>query len=139
MFVEQVSVFLENRTGRMAELTSILAEAGIDTIALSVADTHDFGVVRIITDDNVAALELLRKNGFTATVNKLIGVSVDDRPGGLALVLGLLKDNGIDVEYLYSFSRISGNRAVILLKVAEPDKALKIFAEHKIKLVDGNF
>lgn len=139
MFVEQVSVFLENRTGRIAELTSLVANAGIDTVALSIADTHDFGVVRIVTDDNARTLELLRANGFSATLNRLVGVKVDDQPGGLASVLQVLKENSIDIEYLYSFSRIAGGKAVILLKVADDERALKVFEAHNIKTVDEKF
>jgi len=118
--VEQVSVFLENSTGRLAELTRALGEADIDMHALMVADTESFGVVRIICDTPQAARALLERLGFSVTLTSVLAVEVPDRPGGLASVLEALGRAGKNVEYAYCFVEPSGDAAVDVLKVDDP-------------------
>jgi hypothetical protein len=125
---------LENRKGRIAALADILSKENINLIELFIADTTEFGIVRLITDDNERALKVLKENGFTVTSNNLIGVEVADAPGGLSSILAAFEADGIDIEYLYSFSRKEAGRAFILVKVADNEVALKTLAKHKIKL-----
>lgn len=118
--VQQVSVFLENSKGRLAQLTRALGDAGIDMHALMVADTEDFGVVRIICDTPRRASGLLDEQGFSATLTPVLAVEVPDRPGGLADVLEALGAVGLNVEYAYCFVEPSGEAAVDVLKVDDP-------------------
>jgi hypothetical protein len=123
--IDQVSVFLENKTGHLAELSRALGNAGINMHALMVADTEEFGVVRVICDTPRQASALLDDQGFSATVTPVLAVGVPDRPGGLADVLEVLLREGIDVEYAYCFVEPSG-AAVDIFKVEGPgaDEAL---------------
>jgi hypothetical protein len=118
--IEQVSVFLENSTGRLAELSRALGDAGIDMHALMVADTEDFGLVRIICDTPNRAKDLLDVQGFSATVTPVLAVEIPDRPGGLADVLEALGAANINVEYAYCFVEPSGAAAVDIFKVDGP-------------------
>lgn len=118
--IDQLSVFLENREGRLAELTRTLGDAGINMRALMVADTAEFGVVRIICDRPAEARRVLEDRGFSVTVTPVIAVEVPDKPGGLADVLETLGASGLNVEYAYCFVEPSGNAAVDVLKVDAP-------------------
>jgi len=121
--VEQVSVFLENTAGRLAELTRVLGDAGINMRALMVADTSEFGVVRIICDTPRRAVQVLDDAGFGASIAEVLAVEVPDRPGGLADVLEALQSEGINVEYAYCFVEPSGDKAVDIVRVDEPERA----------------
>lgn len=132
MLVEQIAVFLENRKGRLAAMTEALSEANIDLVSLNIADTNDFGIVRIISTNNENALAVLKQKGFTARISQLIGIELNDTPGALASVLRLLSDNEIELEYLYSFARIEQKKAIVLLKVSEEDRALKALVDSNI-------
>lgn len=125
--IDQLSVFLENKTGRLAELTRALGDAGINMRALMVADTAEFGVVRIICDRPNEARRVLEEQGFSVTITPVIAAEVPDRPGGLADVLETLGKSGVNVEYAYCFVEPSGNAAVDVLKVDAPgaDDALR--------------
>ena len=118
--VEQVSVFLENTAGRLAELTRALGDAGIDMRALMVADTEQFGVVRIMCDTPRRAKDLLDEAGFSASLTPVIAAEIPNRPGGLADVLESLDKAGANVEYAYCFVETSGDAAVDVLKVDDP-------------------
>jgi hypothetical protein len=118
--IDQVTVFLENRAGRLAELCRTLGDAGIDMHALMIADTEEFGLVRIICDLPNKAAHLLDEGGFSATVTPVIAVEIPDRPGGLADVLEALDATGISVEYAYCFVEPSGAAAVDIFKVDAP-------------------
>ncbi|WP_323745515.1 ACT domain-containing protein [Parvivirga hydrogeniphila] len=134
--VEQVSVFLENTTGRLAELTRVLGDAGINMRALMVADTSEFGVVRIICDTPRRAVQLLDDAGFGASLTEVLAVEVPDRPGGLADVLEALQADGINVEYAYCFVEPTGSAAVDILRVDEPERARQALARARIALAD---
>ncbi|MCL4079671.1 ACT domain-containing protein [Coriobacteriia bacterium Es71-Z0120] len=136
MMVEQVSVFLENTTGRLAELTRVLGDAGINMRALMVADTSEFGVVRIICDTPRRAVQLLDDAGFGASLTEVLAVEVPDRPGGLADVLEALQADGINVEYAYCFVEPTGSAAVDILRVDEPERARQALARARIALAD---
>jgi hypothetical protein len=118
--IDQLSVFLENRVGRLAELTRALGDAGIDMHALMVADTEEFGVVRIVCDTPKKAARILDDQGFSASVTPVIAVEIPDRPGGLADVLEALGAEGIGIEYAYCFVEPSGAAAVDIFKVDGP-------------------
>lgn len=135
--VNQMAVFIENRKGRILELTKVLGENGIDLLTLSIADTKDFGILRCITRDNKKAEKVLQNAGFTVTGTELIGVEVGDTPGGLAFVLQTLDEQNINVEYLYSFAHTSTSTAVILFKVSDEALALKVLKDKNIKVIDS--
>jgi hypothetical protein len=119
--IQQISVFLENTPGRLGQLTRALGDAGINMHALMVADTEEFGVVRIIADEPHRAKEILDGLGFSAKLTPVVAVEVPDRPGGLADVLEALGDSGINVEYAYAFVEPKGDNAVDVFKIDVPD------------------
>jgi len=125
MTIEQLSVFLENKPGKLLEAIEAIAEAGIDLRALSLADTADFGILRIIVDRPESALEALQKAGYLVKSIDVIPVSVGDRPGGLSAVLRILADAGVDVEYTYAFVAHSRDRAYVILRVNDNTAAIE--------------
>ncbi len=129
MLLTQISTFVENTPGRFAIITDLLENANIDIRALSVAETTDFGLLRMIVSDADRAEQLLRGAGIDVSKTEVIGVGISDRPGGLAMALTTLKKAHISVEYMYSFvSRVNG-MAFIILRVADNDAALKALQE----------
>jgi len=135
MLVKQISVFVENKPGRLAKLTRALADSGIDLIAICIADTVDFGILRCIVDDPDKAVDVLKKSGFTASTTKVLAVELPDKPGGLAAVLGYLSEADIDVEYIYSFVRSRKEKALILFKVDNPDRAIEILSQKQVPIL----
>lgn len=135
MLVKQLSVFMENKPGRLFKLTNTLGKEGLDFVTLSIADTKDYGIVRFIARDNERAYDILKKAGFAVEQTSLIGVEVPDVPNALANVIGLLEQENINIEYLYSFVLTNYNTAKILLKVVDADAAVKLFNEKGIKLL----
>src|SRR5512139_3267926 len=133
--VEQISIFLENKSGRLAEVTSILARGGINIRALSLADTADFGIFRLIVNDPASAERLLKENGFTMARNEVVAVVVPDRPGGLAGILAALQGKGINVEYMYAFVQRSEGNAVLIFRFDETDKALDVLRAAGISML----
>ncbi|MDR1510089.1 MAG: ACT domain-containing protein [Synergistaceae bacterium] len=132
MTVDQISVFIENKPGTLAELTGIVGDAGIDLRALSLADTADFGVLRLIVDDPDKALELLRKAGFAVSITRVLAVPITDSPGGLAKVLRILADEGVSVEYSYAFITRKQGKAYVILRVENNELALGILTRKGI-------
>lgn len=126
MLMKQMSVFVENTTGRLSDLTGVLAENNIDIIACTIADTVDFGILRCIVEDPEKATEILKEHGFTASITEVIAVSVEDKPGGLDKILKALAAAGIGIDYIYSTIRAVTGEATIIMKVEEPKKALEI-------------
>ena len=137
MRVEQISIFLENRAGRLAEITRILGEAGINIRALSLADTSDFGILRLIVSDNDKAKTVLRERGFTVGKTNVVAVEVEDRPGGLNRILEILSKENINVEYMYAFVQHSGENAVIIFRFDDIDAAVKLLLDNNIKVLEG--
>ncbi len=135
--VEQLSIFLENRAGRLAEVTKVLAEANINIRALSVADTSDFGILRLIVSDNEKAKKVLKENGFTVKKTTVVPVEVEDKPGGLHKILEILKEKNINIEYMYAFVQQSGKNAVMIFRFDKTDEALKLLKERNIKVLTG--
>ena len=124
MTVKQISVFLENKEGRLLDVTRHLGEAGVNIRALCVADTSDFGVVRLIVEDPDRANDSLKDHGFTVKETTVIAVEVDDRPGGLSGVLKPLVEQEMNVEYLYCFLEKSAENAVVIIRVEEAEQAV---------------
>lgn len=135
MTIKQLSVFAENRSGGLLDVIHTLGNAGIDIRALNVADTQDFGILRLIVADIDKAKELLTDSGVICTVTDVIGVKVPDTPGGLAHVLTLLAEHNVNVDYLYAFVSVSGSSAYLVLRVADNDSAVKILTAAQIQLV----
>ncbi|MDD6800166.1 MAG: ACT domain-containing protein [Firmicutes bacterium] len=129
MIIKQISVFVENRSGRMAEITRDISEGGVNIRALSVADTDNYGVLRFIADDPVKAEKVLRDSGMTVTLTDVLGVGIDDTPGGLSKVLTELADHSIQVEYMYAFISKKENRAGVVLRVENAEEAAKLLTE----------
>ena len=135
MLVKQLSVFMENRPGRLYKLTHALGKEGIDFVTLSIADTKDFGIVRFIARDNERAYEILKKEGFTVGITELIGVEVADRPNALAEVVSLMEEGSINIEYLYSFVLTNHNSAKILMRDNDTERAVALLEKKGIKLL----
>ena len=129
-----MSVFVENTTGRLADLTRILADNDIDIKASTIADTVDFGILRCIVPDPEAATEILKAAGFTASITEVVAVSLEDKPGGLHRVLKILSDAEVGVDYIYSTIKPQNDEAVIMIKVAEPDRAVEVLTANGVKL-----
>jgi hypothetical protein len=137
MRVEQISVFLENRTGRLAEITRVLGDAGINIRALSLADTSDFGILRLIVSDNEKAKEALKEHGFTVGKTSVVAVEVEDRPGGLNRILEILSKEDVNVEYMYAFVQHSGANALMVFRFDDIDAAVKVLTDNNIKVLEG--
>jgi hypothetical protein len=133
--VKQLSIFLENKAGRLAEVTGILAEAGINIRALALADTTEFGVMRLIVDDHQKAQAIMKSQGVAVAATDVVAVNVADRPGGLHHILDLLYGGGINVEYMYAFVQHSGSWAIMIFRFDKVDKALALLEEHGIETV----
>ena len=130
--VYQISVFLENRAGQFAEITGILAENGIDLRAISIAETADYGILRMIVDNAQKTTAILMQHGYLLTMTPVLVVPVPDQPGGIAPVLATLAEGNIDIEYMYSlFTHIEG-KAYIVFRVAEAEKFITLLGSHGI-------
>lgn len=134
--MKQLSVFVQNERGRLAALTKLLADHGIDLLALSIADTSSFGILRAIVNDPAKAVQVLREAHATVSLTEVLAVKVPDSPGGLAGALALLEQESISVEYLYSFVRNSDGQAVILFKVEALERAKEALREKGYTLIE---
>lgn len=132
MTVKQISVFVENKIGGLADITDVLAKAGVNIRALSIADTSDFGILRLIVDDVFAAGNALKENGNIYSINDVLAVAGDDKPGSIARIVSALAQEGIGMEYAYAFFAKKENLAYMIVRVEEMEKAKKIFAEKGI-------
>ncbi|RII31441.1 MAG: amino acid-binding protein [Geobacter sp.] len=137
MKVEQISIFIENKSGRLAEITRVLGETGINIRALSLADTSDFGILRLIVNDVEKAKIILKEKGFTVSKTEVIAVEVPDRPGGLSAILQVLDADRINVEYMYAFVERCGENAVIIFRFDETDKAITTLQNNNFNVLEG--
>ncbi len=137
MEVQQISVFLENESGRLAEVADVLARNGINIRTLSLADMAEFGILRLIVDDTDKARRVLKDGGFTVSKTEVIAVAVPDRPGGLRAILAALDGKGINVEYMYAFVQKSGENAIIIFRVDDIRSAVETLGKAGVKLLDG--
>lgn len=131
--MKQLTVFVENRTGYLSEITELLAKYGVDMKALSIADTKDFGILRLIVDDENKATKILSENGVISKLTDVIGVNIPDRPGSLSEVLSALKEKDVNVEYLYAFLSANKNGANVVLKATDNALAEKILSAKGFK------
>ena len=127
--LNQISVFVSNKSGRLKEVTGILAKNNIDIRALSIADTADFGILRLIVNNPAEAEKVLKENGLTVKITKVIGVSINDSIGSLHDVLGILFDEGISVEYLYAFITRKDSDAYVILRVEDNERAIEALSK----------
>ena len=137
MKVEQISIFLENKSGRLADVTKILGEAGINIRALSLADTIDFGILRLIVNDSAKAKQILKEKNFTVGLTNVIAVEVPDKPGGLANILQFMHEANLNVEYMYAFVERSSDHAVVIFRFDDLDKAIKVLKSKGVNVLEG--
>lgn len=137
MKVEQVAVFLENKSGRLAEISNALQIGGLNILGLSLADTVDFGILRMIVDDPARAVSLLKKEGFTVSSNAVVAVEVDDQPGGLNFILQIIKDQGLNLEYMYHCTSKSAGVARMIFRFEEPDLAAEILRQSGVGVLQA--
>ena len=137
MTIYQISVFIENKPGRLTEIIKTLSNKGIDIRALSIADTTDFGILRIIANDPEAAIKALREEGVTVSKTEVIGVLFEDKPGAFVEVLEILSGAGIAVEYAYAFLTHSKTSASVILRVEDNEKATKVLLDAGVTLIDS--
>lgn len=130
--VHQISVFLENRTGQFAEITAILADHGVDLRAISIAETADYGILRLIVDDAQKAAAILNQHGYLLSMTPVLVIAVPDRPGGIAPVLATLAEGNIGIEYMYSLFTHIESKAYIVFRVAEAEKFVALLGTHGI-------
>ena len=137
MKVEQISVFLENKPGGLEKVTRILRDAGINIRTLAVADTSDFGIVRLIVNDVEKATGVLRASGFTVSRTTVVAVEVPDRPGGLHGILEVIAKENINIAYMYAFVEKSGENAVMLFRFDQQDRAIDVLTKSGIAVLSG--
>ena len=137
MKVEQISIFLENKPGALESVMRLLKDANINIRSLSLADTADFGILRLIVNDTNKALKVLNDNGLRVSRTSVVAVEVPDRPGGLHSILAVLAQHGINVEYLYAFIEKSGENAVIIFRFDSPDDAVDVLLKNGFAVLPG--
>ena len=138
MKVSQLSVFIENKSGRLADVTRTLADADINIRALSIADTIDYGLLRLIVNDPVAARNALSNAGFTVTLTEVLAIEVPDKPGGLAGIIDILAGAGINIEYMYAFVGTSGENAIVIFRIEKLDEAIAILQRKGVRIMTGD-
>ncbi len=137
MKVEQITIFLENKPGGLEKVTKILKDAPINIRTLAVADTSDFGIVRLIVDNVELATKVLKESGFTVSRTTVVAVEVPDRPGGLHSILEVLAKENINIAYMYAFVEKSGENAVMLFRFDQQDAAIEVLLKNGITVLPG--
>lgn len=135
MTVKQLSVFVENKPGKLAEFTDILSENQIDMRALSIAETPDFGILRIIVDDAYHASCVLKDAGYVLSITKVLAVAIPDEPGSFSRIIRILGDNGINIEYTYAFTTRKKDLALMIFRVQDHEKAIEILTRNGVSLL----
>jgi hypothetical protein len=135
MKITQISVFLENRQGRLYDVCSLLGNDNVNIRALTIAETESFGVLRIVVDKSDAAIRLLRENQFVANFTDVIAIEVPDKPGGLASILKVLAENEVNIEYMYGFVEKFSDKALLVMRFEDTDFAQQILAKHNVHVV----
>lgn len=135
MIIKQISIFVENKKGRLAEITKIISDANVDIRALSIADTTDFGILRLIVNEPDKAAEALKAQGITVSVTNVIAVGINDTPGAFSVPMQILADADIDVEYLYAFITRKSEKAYVILRVADNDAAAKVLSDKGVEIL----
>ena len=134
MEIAQLSIFIENKSGRLSAVTKVLGDNNINIRAMSASDTIDFGIFRLIVDKPELALEKLKAAGFTATITKAIAIGISDEPGALGKAMDVIRDNGLSVEYIYAFTN-QKNLAYVILRLNDNQKAIEILSQNGIQVI----
>lgn len=137
MTVDQISIFLENRPGGLEDVTRVLSDAGINIRALSLADTSDFGILRLIVNDTESAEKALQQSGLTVRRTAVVAVEVPDRPGGFRSIMKALSEKSVNVEYTYAFVERSGENAIIIFRFDRTDEAIEILQQKGFTILPG--
>ena len=135
MKITQLSVFLENKPGRLSHPCRVLADAGINILTLSLADTHQFGIMRLIVRDPAKAKKVLEAQGCVVNLTEVIAIEVPDRPGGLAEVLGIIEKASLNVEYMYAFTFRREDKATIVFRFEDPDAGIRVLQANGINVI----
>lgn len=136
MKIKQLSIFIENQPGRLYKALDILAQEDINIRALSLADTSEFGILRLVVNSPQKGMEILKKNNFIVKLTDIVAVELNDSPGGLTKVLKILKDKNVDLEYLYAFTHDKTSQAILLLHTKDLDEMIEVLESNNVKLVD---
>ncbi len=136
MAIRQISVFVENKPGRLAEITGVLAEGGVSIRAFSIADTTDFGILRLIVSDTERAAEVLKTAGVAVSITEVVGISIPDVTGAFAKVVKVLADAGENVEYAYAFLTPEAGHAYVIVRVDDNGKAIEVLKKNDIAVID---
>ncbi len=137
MHIQQISIFLENNAGRLAEVADVISAEGVNIRAISIADTADFGILRVIVNTPEKAVAALNAAGFTTRLTDVMAVEIDDAPGSLAKVMQIFRDTGVNIEYLYASLEGEKNKAVVIFKVQDLEHGLKIVDEHGLNTLQS--
>ena len=137
MLVKQISVFVQNEPGRLSFITRLMGENQIDIRSISISDTVDFGILRLIVNDPEKCEQVLKQNGFTVSITNVIAVGIADEPGSLAKVFSLADENGVNIEYVYAFISHTTQDACIIMRVNNGEQAIKIFLENGVKVLSA--
>ncbi len=137
MQVQQIAIFLENRSGRLADISALLAREQINIRAMSLADTTDFGILRLVVDNTDKAKAALKENGFTIGITDIIAIQVKDQPGGLDNILQVVKKANLDVEYMYAFTQKSGELGILLFRFDNLAEAIEVLQREGVKILPG--
>lgn len=135
MKITQISVFLENRKGRLFEVCSLLGKNKINIRALTIAESPEFGILRVVVNKPEEAKKVLKDAGFVANQTEIVAIEIGDKPGGLAEVLSILNKNDVNIEYMYGFVEKSANKALMVFRFEDPDKAIDILKKNKINII----
>jgi len=138
MKVKQIAIFLENKSGRLADISHTLAENAINIRALSLADTADFGILRLVVNDTNKAQQVLKENGFTVGITEVLAVEVPDKPGALDSILQIVRKAGLNVEYMYAFTKKSGQSGMLLFRFDDQDAAVDVFQKAGCRLLSDD-
>jgi len=138
MKISQISVFLENKKGRLYEVCRLFGENGINIRALTIAENDEFGILRMVVNDPEKAIKVLKDNGIVAKQTEIIAVEVEDKPGGLAGILKALEDSNVNVEYMYGFVEKHTDKALMVFRFDNIDEAIKVLTKNNIKIVAKN-
>ena len=137
MTVDQISVFVENRPGKLLEITELLGQAGVDIRAMSIADTTDFGILRIIVEDTEATMTLLKNAGYIVKLNRVLAVEIPDEPGSLAKILHIFATKELSIEYLYAFISPCAGGAYVIFRMENIDRASEVLTANGVKLASA--
>jgi hypothetical protein len=135
MKIEQLAVFIENKAGRLANITTNLGEIGINIKAISLADTSEFGILRLVVDDPKHAKKILRDRGFTVSLTEVLAVKIPDQPGELGGLLQTIEKNNLNIEYVYGLTESNRNHAVLIFSFDDLDQAVRVLTDENVTLI----